>query len=71
MNFGNTGHRYRMPQIISVRDEDRHVVLNLGCGHEKVIAVSDRAEGWSFDLRAFWHDQVAKRERCYECKSNG
>jgi len=68
MNYGNTGHRYKMPKCVSVEIDvmRRGVLATYECGH--VILVKPL---WSPDLESLLtlvQKRIGKRQRCYACE---
>ena len=65
-NPGNTGHRYRMPRILSVEARDGVVHVHVECGHDYTVTPH---EYWPLEKAlAAMQERVGKRVRCEQCK---
>ena len=64
MNPGNTGQRYKMATLTSVRAEGKTVIKVLSCGHE----VHAKWETPEAAQRAIGYVRIGKRQRCTDCE---
>lgn len=65
-NPGNTGHRYRMPRILSVEARDGVVHVHTECGHDYTVSPQ---EYWPFaKALTAMQECIGKRVRCQQCK---
>jgi len=69
MNYGNTGHRYKLQKIVRVEARENKVIHFLECGHgsvgtwdspEQAQRIADRAQGI-----------IGSRTRCNKCEVAG
>lgn len=65
-NYGNTGHRYKMPKCVSVEIDllQRGVLVTYECGHTVLVKPYSTLER----LYEIVQRRIGKRQRCYDCE---
>lgn len=68
MNTGNTGQRYKMAKLTSIRQESNKVIKTLSCGHE-IVATWESPEAAGRGVEVGQH-HLGKNQRCTQCQAN-
>jgi len=66
MNTGNTGQRYKMATLASIRQEGDRVIKTLSCGHE-IISMWETPEAAGRGVE-IGREQIGKKQRCIRCQ---